>query len=625
MFFLGVTYALQGSDNQARTQLNRYARKYPNTVRVQQLLAALDLRGKDYDAASRRLAPVLKQYPDDLLTLKLMVNVAMKQGDTGAAVEYMRKVVAKEPGVAQSHLRLGLGLLVQGEQESGALELKQAIDLEADNKMADFVLVLSYLRDGKLDEALSSALAYTTKYPDSAMGWNLQGLVQIRQQQIDAARQSFVQALDVQPGDPGAANNLALLALKDGDVDKAIRLYETVLEERPGQMSILENLVKLLLRQGRLADARSLLEKKVAADPQALEPRVLLADIYLKQRENQKAVTLLLEIQDKYSDNPLFLGNLGHAQMEAGDLTNAVFNLQRLVQRVPRSALAYQMLYQAYDKRGDQGEMEKALDRALELDPGDYPSRVRKLKLLIEQAKLDEASQLLGTLQQEYPDNPQLQIEQARLKQAQGEPEEAVRMYQEMVKRAPTPDLVGQLALAQWRAGHPEAGIKTMQDWLKEHPKDQMVRYNLANLYMAAGQNDKASEAFAKVIEAYPTHTVALINLALLTREADPDKALAYARLAHSFAPKAPVVQDALAQILLDRGESREAASLLQQAVENAPNDPRIRYHWAQALVRNGETATAKRELDRILGKGVQFAGDDEARALREELSRSSE
>ena len=97
------------------------------------------------------------------------------------------------------------------------------------------------------------------------------------------------------------------------------------------------------------------------------------------------------------------------------------------------------------------------------------------------------------------------------------------------------------------------------------------------------------------------------------------------AKLALQVAPDAPVTQDALAQILLDRGDVKQAIRLLEQAVEKAPNDPQIRYHWAQALARNGETALARQELDRILGRGKRFAGDSEARALLEDLSRGSE
>jgi tetratricopeptide (TPR) repeat protein len=245
--------------------------------------------------------------------------------------------------------------------------------------------------------------------------------------------------------------------------------------------------------------------------------------------------------------------------------------------------------------------------------------------LLIEQDKLEEAARLLQALQTAHPDQPELLLQQARLAQAQGKPGAAVKDYQEALKRAPNPDLLGQLALAQWQAGQREASFKTMQDWLADHPEDTMVRYNLANLYLAAGRHEEARQAFARVIEAYPTHPVALTNLALLTRETDPDKALAYARLAHTFSPDAPVVQDALAQILLDRGDTDEALGLLEQAVVKAPNDLQIRFHWAEALARNGETAKAEQELGRILGEDKRFAGEAEASALLEDLSRRSE
>ena len=132
---------------------------------------------------------------------------------------------------------------------------------------------------------------------------------------------------------------------------------------------------------------------------------------------------------------------------------------------------------------------------------------------------------LLEVLQTAYPDNPDLSIQQARLALAQDKPEEAVKAYQEAVRRIPNADLVGQLALAQWQAGQREASFQTMQGWLVDHPDDVKVRYNLANLFLAAGRHEEAREAFSIVIKAHPTHPVALSNLALLTRETDPGKA----------------------------------------------------------------------------------------------------
>jgi putative PEP-CTERM system TPR-repeat lipoprotein len=621
MFFLGVTHYLQGHATQARSYLNEYTRKFPANVRAQQILAVLDMREGKHADARQRLARVLALYPDDPATLKLMATVSMKLGDSAEAIEYMRKVAEQEPDSADARLRLGLGLMLQGEPEGGGAELQKAIEIDSELKAAEFVLILNQLNQGKLEEALAAAQAFTSRQPESPMAWNLLGLIQVRNDQPDAAQESFERALANVPGEPGAANNLALLALKRGDTAEAVRLYESVLEHHPGHMATLVKLAKLKTQSGQQSEVKELLEKTLKANPQALEPRILLGDIYLKQGKPGKAVTLLVEVQEEFAGHPLYWANLGRVQKAAGDTKGAVYSFERLVDLLPRSALAYQLLSEAYEENGNQDKLDRSLDKALALEPDHYPTRVRKLKLLIEQDKLEEAARLLQALQTAHPDQPELLLQQARLAQAQGKPGAAVKAYQEALKRAPNPDLLGQLALAQWQAGQREASFKTMQDWLEDHPEDTMVRYNLANLYLAAGRHEEARQAFARVIEAYPTHPVALTNLALLTRETDPDKALAYARLAHTFSPDAPVVQDALAQILLDRGDTDEALGLLEQAVETAPNDVKIRYHWAVALTKNGEKNRAINELRNILKQESRLVNEQEVRDLLQTLT----
>lgn len=616
VFFLGVTHTLQGNNEQARAQLTQYTQKYPNDARAQQLLSVIYLRDNNYAEARQRLVPILQQHPDDLLTLKLMANIAMKLGNTTEAIDYMRKVADQEPDVAESHLRLGLGLLVGGEGESGVLELNKALELETEYKLVEFVLVLNYIREGKLDEAFSAAREFTIKYPDSPMAWNLLGLVQIKQKQTDAARLSFEKVLEVHPGEPGAANNLAILALQRGEVDEAIRLYETVLEHRPGDIDTVVKLAKLLTRQGHTPQLQNLLEETVKAFPNELEPVVLLADIYQKKGESSKALGLLREVQDQFAEYPVYLATLGHFQLENGDTVNATNSLERLVKMTPRSALSHQKLAEAYYLAGNMTKLEPVLERALALDPDHLPSGIMRVKMLIQQGQFDAAASHLKELHTAYPEYPELFVLEARLALAQDRPEDGVKAYQEAMKRVPDRDLVGQLALAHLRAGQQEAGIQTMKDWLTKHPDDFVVQYNLANLYLAVNRNEEARQAFTKVIERRPDHILALTNLALLTQATDPDKAMLYAELALKLAPDASLVQDAKAQLLLQQGKTKEALRMLDNAIVVDPNNLTIRYHHALALSRQGEKVRAIRELQDILKEDRRFRQDEEAQDL---------
>ena len=73
---------------------------------------------------------------------------------------------------------------------------------------------------------------------------------------------------------------------------------------------------------------------------------------------------------------------------------------------------------------------------------------------------------------------------------------------------------------------------------------------------------------------------------------------------------------DTLAVILLDLGESEQALTLLEQAVERVPRNPDIKVHYAQALLTAGETEQARRMLKSLLTD----YGDFSERAAAEQL-----
>ena len=71
---------------------------------------------------------------------------------------------------------------------------------------------------------------------------------------------------------------------------------------------------------------------------------------------------------------------------------------------------------------------------------------------------------------------------------------------------------------------------------------------------------------------------------------------------------------------MVRQGKLGEGLLLLSKAVATYPNVPEIRYHFAVALMRAGNTAEAQSELTKALKPGAKFSGDADARALSEQL-----
>jgi predicted Zn-dependent protease len=77
---------------------------------------------------------------------------------------------------------------------------------------------------------------------------------------------------------------------------------------------------------------------------------------------------------------------------------------------------------------------------------------------------------------------------------------------------------------------------------------------------------------------------------------------------------------DTLGTLLVEKGDSARGVELLRKAVDLDPGRADIRLNLARALIRPGQTADAKKELDTLAGLGDKFAQQDEVARLRRGL-----
>jgi tetratricopeptide (TPR) repeat protein len=126
---------------------------------------------------------------------------------------------------------------------------------------------------------------------------------------------------------------------------------------------------------------------------------------------------------------------------------------------------------------------------------------------------------------------------------------------------------------------------------------------------------------FSKVVELSPNNTLALNNLAWLLRDDDTGKAIEYAERAMELSPKDPLVMDTLGELLLLQGQTDRSVRLFRRASEMAPSNLNIRYHLAQALVRNGDKIEAQQILQELLKENKPFRDKEAAKELLKSLA----
>jgi Tfp pilus assembly protein PilF len=170
------------------------------------------------------------------------------------------------------------------------------------------------------------------------------------------------------------------------------------------------------------------------------------------------------------------------------------------------------------------------------------------------------------------------------------------------------------------QAGKGKVADARLAQWLKDHPADVPTRMYQAGIYLASKQNKAAIEQYQAVLQQNAKNIPALNNLAWLYQQEKDPRALEYAEKANQLAPDNPAILDTLGWMLVEQGNTNRGLPLLQKAVNVAPEVAAIRYHFVLGLVKSGDKAKARKELEQLLATGKAFSQIEEAKALLKQL-----
>ncbi len=542
-------------------------------------------------------------------------------GETERATDYLQQAVAREPEAAEPRVNLAVALAEQGNNAQAIEQLQKVIQLDSALPGVEGLMIQTLINDKKLDQALEAIEVLKAKRPADAQPYNYQGSVLYLKKDLEGARKAFAKGLELQPGHPLISRNLAVLAMQDGNLDEARGIYRETLKYNKDHLSTLLALYALELNAKRPQQAAQILDEIVAKHPTEPVPARLRALNYLNAANPMKALEVSREAAKAHPDDVELLQVRGVAYAATGDTGNALTNYQRVAQLQPESAEAHYRLAAMHGVLNDGPAARKELDETLKRDPKHLQAKAALARLNITEGKPDEGLRLVKELQQEHPEALEVAIIEAEALHRQSKQGEAAKVLEAAYQAHPDSDkLLNALVRLRWALGDREGSVQRMKDWRSRHPNDPAPSRYLGLAYVSMGREQEAIDAFEQALKLVPGDSAALNNLAVLTANRDPKRALGYAEQAYRLQPKNPLVADTLGWLLVGQGKTEPGLKLLQTAFGQNPGHPEIHYHYAAALAKSGAKEQGRRELQRLLDSGKKFPQEHEARRLLERL-----
>src|ERR1035437_619838 len=275
-------WALLGLDQkaEARKGIDRVLA----TVKVPEALlqdAVQKLKQKDYAGARASAEEALKQDPEEVRALDLLVRTYAAQKQFPIGVQKAKEHALRQPASAAVQQFLGQLLLATGDRAGARKAFEAAKRAKPGLVTAELVLAAMDSTEGKREEARKRLSAVVASHPGNAPARLLFAQLEMSAGNTPAAIEQYRKILASDEKNAMALNGLAYLLAENGQPDEAIKYAQKAKEVAPDDEAVDDTLGWTYFRKGMYAMAVTHLESATAKEGTALR-KYHLAMAYLR-------------------------------------------------------------------------------------------------------------------------------------------------------------------------------------------------------------------------------------------------------------------------------------------------------------------------------------------------------
>ncbi len=611
----------EGQLEQAKEYISTFLASHPNHLPAIKLLSVIRLALQQTDEAITALEDLSGDVELDSQLMVLLGSAHIDNGDIASGMELLKQAALLEPDVAPIHTQLAIGNLKAGNTEVAISELESAIQLDPELVQAEIMLILTYIDNEKLDDALLAAESMNKKNPESPLAVNLIGAVYLEKGDSKTARKYFEQALELDSNFIPALVNIARLELSSATPESAQALYERVLGIDENNVEALIYMAQVESQKRNFEQVETYLKRARETAPGSLRPKILLARYFQETGNYQEMLALASEAHDIAPEDPETLLLLGEAQRLNNRATASIDTLQSLVKLRPDSHSALYQLSLTQFRAGEINLAKKSLMEILDSDPNHVGALLSLSRIHTVEKQFRLAEEYTERVRKIEGAAIDADIMQGDIYIARQQPEEAIGAFKRAYDIRPEGLVVTKLAQAYELTGDTEKALDIAEQWISQNPTDLRVRLYVAGTHQQVGNTQRATQAYENILAEHPDNVVVLNNLAWMYMSSSLKRSEELARKANLLLPNETAVLDTLGWILIKQRKFEEGLNILDTAIEKDPGSADIKYHFAAGLILSGEIKRGGKALQSLLQEHGSFPSRQEAEDLLSTLN----
>jgi tetratricopeptide (TPR) repeat protein len=659
---VGQMLLLGKQTEEAKKKVDLILQKTPNNVEALSLLSGVQLQQRDPDAAIKTLENVASLDPGNFNAFLSLARLFAQKGEIEKAQATYAKAIAIDPASNVPYVELSHIYASRGQLDRAEEELNKMIKATGSTPRNLSTLALFYESTKKYEQAERMYLQAVEAAPKEDTGHLMTlSAYYARKKSYDKALATVQKAAEIKKDDMNIQVSMAEIQLDSNRLKDAESTVDKVLEKDKGHVgaNLLRGRIYLMrndpasaldrfnvvaresprnpmgyyfralaqIRQGKSKVAEADLLKAIELDPRFYEPRLILAESYLRDRNKELARQQIEAALRSAPEDRRVLMLQGNLKILEEDFKGAENIFNRVAQRNPEFAPVHTQLGLLYNLSKRKNDALTSFQKALQLNPAQTDALGFIVGIYLADKKFDEALQVCAKQKDKVQDNPvslgSIEYLEGNIFLAKEDTKKAKERFKNAIETDPS-ILPSYVALAKVYVSEKkyDEAIAEYKNALLKNPKYFPGHMAIGTIYDVQGEGEKAESHYRKALAIKSDFAPAANNLAwnLAERGGNVDEALTFARIAKEHMPNSAAVMDTLGWLYYLKGTYLTAISEFQDSLARDPNSSVVNYHMGLAYAKNNEPAKAKDYLQKALELDPNFKGAEEARKTLKQL-----
>ncbi len=375
-YLLGQAYQLTGETKLAKESFERAVALYPDQVDAKRSLAMLETQRGRYQQAHIRLDDLLKQRPDDVAALDMLMTLDLVTKNWQGAEQTLARI-RQIPTHYVALMAEGRFFEAQRRMEEARSVYEQATVLAPNEPEPLLSLVKLEMAQGQTNRAkarLESILASRQNHP---FAHGLLGEVLSITKEREAAAVQFREAVRLNPKWISPWLSWASLSLAQNMPEVAVQVLKDGLKANSDSEELYMLLATAHSDIGHIDSAMAAYESALRVNPRNVLAANNLAVLLVERKGDPSSLHRAFALSrdfEKEAPHPLFIDTLGWVRFKMGQQEEAIRLMQQAVAKSPEISVLNFHLGVAFFQSGKQAEARTYLSKALK-SPDQFEGR----------------------------------------------------------------------------------------------------------------------------------------------------------------------------------------------------------------------------------------------------------